>query len=754
MVQERLKRYVDRFQTAFSPKQLKVIEQNHKYNPIISISEGAVRSGKTKEKIMLWIEHIYKFRGGRKKFIMSAVSQSSLQRNAIDEIEEFIRPSTPDYRIVLNKQNEFKLFGNTICCFGGAKVSDYKYIKGMTAYGWYANEITEQHKNTVDQCIKRCSGKGARMFWDTNPSYPTHNIKTQYIDNSKDILSDGTMRILSSHYVLEDNIFIDPVFIESLKRSTPKGMWYDRDILGLWVSAEGMIFKDFNPDIHIIDEVPDNIEIKHYFAGVDWGYDHLGILQVWGMDGDGNNYLIEETAEREKGIGWWVKVALAMNEKYGDMIYWCDHRPDNIAEFEDAGITAYPAVKSVFTGVTYVAELYKLRKIFILRGGGEHLVEEIYNYRWGKNDEPIKEEDDSCFVGDTEVLTIEGYKKIRDVKIGDMVATRQGYKRVYNSGCTGIKFVYEYKICSNKITSTNNHKIISNEKIRIADLTQDDICYIIPEKEVAKCKILKLILLYLKELNLEDTQIQEAVRGENTIDQMASILSKEYILYIRKYGKINTGIFLKAIIFIIKTATHLIIRLTTLNVLRKASTFRFIQKNIARIIKRRLKSTWRKLEERQVSGTEVKTGWLGIRSTLKTLTLDVLRLKKYVFNVAKNILGIKTLYTAQTNVRANTGETPRLMIKNMYVNSARRYIKEVNTPNRGSVQEAAHLVITGNYKGKQKVYNISVEGDHEYIANNILVSNCDTMRYAVFSDYLYRKDELPDDFGGYRIESL
>ena len=38
-------------------------------------------------------------------------------------------------------------------------------------------------------------------------------------------------------------------------------MFYDRDILGLWVSGEGMVYRDFNKDTMKInrDDVPDEL---------------------------------------------------------------------------------------------------------------------------------------------------------------------------------------------------------------------------------------------------------------------------------------------------------------------------------------------------------------------------------------------------------------------------------------------------------------------------------------------------------------
>ena len=46
--------------------------------------------------------------------------------------------------------------------------------------------------------------------------------------------------------------FLDPEYVESIVASTPSGMFTDRDIHGYWVAPEGVIYKDFNKDIHYI----------------------------------------------------------------------------------------------------------------------------------------------------------------------------------------------------------------------------------------------------------------------------------------------------------------------------------------------------------------------------------------------------------------------------------------------------------------------------------------------------------------------
>ena len=53
-------------------------------------------------------------------------------------------------------------------------------------------------------------------------------------------------------------------------------MFTDRDIYGKWVSAEGVVYKDFKEKVHYIKE-EENLKTKQRkYAGVDWGYEHYG----------------------------------------------------------------------------------------------------------------------------------------------------------------------------------------------------------------------------------------------------------------------------------------------------------------------------------------------------------------------------------------------------------------------------------------------------------------------------------------------
>lgn len=377
----------------FTSKQDRIFEYWVNERPIITVLEGAIRSGKTQLGIRMWYYLVLGFAGQGRKFIMVGATLGNLKRNVLDDMQDLFGIDTS-----LNSRNEFKMLGNTICCFGGDQADSFKTIKGFTAYGAYINEATDQHKNTVDQVFKRCSGPGYAIIMDTNPSGPQHEIKTRFVDRDGERLNNGHIHIKSFHFRLDDNEKLTPEYIESIKKNTPTGMWYDRDVDGIWCAAEGIIYRDFDYGKHVLDVVPKD-GFKEYFAGVDWGFEHSGVIGLYGRDHDGNCVRIKEVVENGRSIEWWAQVGLDMQRDFGRITFYCDPaRPDNISYFASRGLWARPADNEVVEGITFVAEQFRLNHLYIVRDTNRTYLSEIYNYRWKQNntkEEPIKEDDHS-----------------------------------------------------------------------------------------------------------------------------------------------------------------------------------------------------------------------------------------------------------------------------------------------------------------------------------------------------------------------
>ena len=371
-------------------KQKEVVDCIKYDNPKILICSGAKRAGKTFILIYAFIAHVAKYENKGYSFILGGTTQSSIRRNVLNDLEDIL-----GHEIKLSKDSSFKLFGNKVYCFHGANADSYKAMRGFTSYGAFLNEATTLHDSFIKEAISRCSGNGARIYMDTNPENPTHTVKTDYVDKDGQKLSNGQLNIKAFNFTLYDNTFLNKEYIESIEASTPSGMFFDRDILGVWVASEGVVYKDFNKDIHYIKDL-NNIDIVKYFVGVDFGWEHFGSMVVVGKDINNNYYLIKEYAYQHKDIDEWINIAKEIKTQYGNINFYCDHaRPDYIDKLRRSNIRAINANKNVLEGIAMIASLFKTNKLFILEDNVDIFKKEIYNYVWksGK-DEPIKQNDD------------------------------------------------------------------------------------------------------------------------------------------------------------------------------------------------------------------------------------------------------------------------------------------------------------------------------------------------------------------------
>jgi len=198
---------------------------------------------------------------------------------------------------------------------------------------------------------------------------------------------------------LYDNTKLDKLYVESMEKITPSGMFYDRDILGKWVSAEGVIYKDFDKEVHLIDKIPKGEHIERYIGGIDFGFEHYGSMVVIAICTSGNYYLVEEVAEQYKYIEWWIDRAKEFQYKYYNLFFYADSaRPEYVQQMKESNINIENANKSVIEGINAVGSLLKQKKLFFIKDKFKKGLEEMYLYCWasGKSgkEEVLKVNDD------------------------------------------------------------------------------------------------------------------------------------------------------------------------------------------------------------------------------------------------------------------------------------------------------------------------------------------------------------------------
>lgn len=382
---------VKKLSKLYSSKQQDVIDFAVNKDFFMLINHGAKRSGKTIVDNDLFLIELKRVRKRADdlgvplpQYILAGADLSAIQRNVLNEL-------TNKYNIEFkfDKSNRFQLFGVLVCCFGHSKINDLGRIRGMTAWGAYINEATVANEMVFDEIKSRCSAPGARLLMDTNPDRPSHWLKQDYIDKA------DQKTIAQFHWKLTDNTFLDQRYIDSIKQSTPSGVFYNRDIEGQWVAAEGIVYPDFNRSIHYItcDDVP---EIMKFWAGMDFGWEHPGAVCLFGESANGNVYLLKEYSSQHRNIDDWIAIINRIQKYTGRMTVYCDSaRPDLINDIQCAGIDAVNARKDVIAGIGEVATMFKQERLFVVRENVDLFDKEIDTYCWKDGaDAPEKVNDD------------------------------------------------------------------------------------------------------------------------------------------------------------------------------------------------------------------------------------------------------------------------------------------------------------------------------------------------------------------------
>lgn len=351
----------------------------------------------------------------------------------------------------------------------------------------FLNEATEVSKSSRDVVLTRLAQniKGFNNFiiYDCNPHQPTHYLyKEFYVEKDS---TRGKLKFLP-----KDNIkYLPKGYIKNILMKLPKDK-QARFLKGEWLYLPGAVYNNIRED-HKIDCDKNIYSYDDIAIGIDWGL-HTACT-IWGFKITPD--IIQAYCIHEIIIlgGTTDNLITELDKVYGikeeNHILYCDHEPDRILKLENAGYMAKKAYKEVGAGDSSVNETELFFDIKC-----ENTFQSMANLRnqpdasgqgfiYGKH---VKENDHECLIGDVLILTDKGEIKIKDIKIGDMVLTRQGYKRVYDKWMTGIKDVYEYKIGNNKIVCTDNHKfycVNENRFKEIKEFNEKDLFYTLRNRE-------------------------------------------------------------------------------------------------------------------------------------------------------------------------------------------------------------------------------------------------------------------------------
>lgn len=241
----------------------------------LNILHGSVRSSKTINCSVAWLDYLVSGPSG--DLAMLGKTTATLQRNVLNDLFDIVGPK--NYKWVNRQQGELRVFDRRIYCFGANNEDAESKIRGATFAGALCDEVNLYPQSVFNQLMARMSVKGAKCFCNCNPDSPYHWFYTDYITN--DDIKDKKIW----HFLMEDNLSLDPGYIESLKQMYT-GVWYDRMIRGLWVAAEGRIYDMFDPKVHMIDTKAFIASLGchplaiRWYVGCDYG---TSTVMSWGL---------------------------------------------------------------------------------------------------------------------------------------------------------------------------------------------------------------------------------------------------------------------------------------------------------------------------------------------------------------------------------------------------------------------------------------------------------------------------------------
>lgn len=223
-----------------------------------NIKSGATRSGKTYLDYYVIPKRIRATKGNG-LIVLLGNTKGTLERNLLDPMRNIYGNGLVG---TISSNNTVNLFGKKVYALGADKKNRVSVIQGAGIEYCYGDEITTWSEEVFNMLKSRLDKPNSVFDGTCNPDNPSHWFK-EFLDSDADIFH--------QHYTIDDNPFLDPSFVENLKKEYYGTVYYNRFILGQWTRAEGAIYRLFadNPDKYLLKE--NKYRFKEINIGVDFG---------------------------------------------------------------------------------------------------------------------------------------------------------------------------------------------------------------------------------------------------------------------------------------------------------------------------------------------------------------------------------------------------------------------------------------------------------------------------------------------------
>lgn len=340
---------------------------------------GSIRSGKTTAGGMASILHSLTRDPGA-QYIVAGKSYSTVCRNVVIPMRKIAR-SWGLYENFARSEQTLRINNSDFFIFGANNESSQDKIQGMTADGFFLDELTLLPQSFFMQAIGRCSTKDPMMLATTNKHNPNHWVKL-------DVVESGECQVLESE--IQDNPHIDEDTINRYEKLLV-GHWGKRMLLNQWAGAAGAIWQSL-----VVHRPLPRGRVR---ATIDVA--QSGTTAALCVNQVGQKHIICEEYYHKGTRSFDDHAAIVASWK-PEMVYCDPSSPGMIAAIRKKGIPCSPANNDVLKGIQTTDIAIRNKRILLEEGKAPNLQKEMASYIWDEKasmageDKPVKFEDHAC----------------------------------------------------------------------------------------------------------------------------------------------------------------------------------------------------------------------------------------------------------------------------------------------------------------------------------------------------------------------
>jgi phage terminase large subunit len=316
--------------------------------------EGPAGTAKTRTILELLDSTARQHKGAR--ILIIRKTRASMTHSVMATFDRFVQRDDCPFNTTVQA---YKYTNGSIIAVGGMdKPTKILSSEWDIVYCNEANELTENEHETLTTRLRAGTVPAPQIISDCNPDADIHWLNQRA---NTDVMT----RIVTRH---EDN----PLYYDMDKGEfTDEGKRYINGVLdkltgvrflryrkGIWAAREGLVYDEFDRNIHVIksDQLP---KLRSIYRAIDFGFTNPFVCSWYGTDHDGRLYLFREIYHSQRT----VKVHSEKINRYKESITAsvADHDAEDRATLQENGIYTVAANKAITRGIDLVKERLKIQ---------------------------------------------------------------------------------------------------------------------------------------------------------------------------------------------------------------------------------------------------------------------------------------------------------------------------------------------------------------------------------------------------------